>query len=225
MYYRPVAVPVNVFVVQNNNSPAPLVAQGTTAYASNGGYQAAVLPLFDPNAYLREAQALLFASNESQRIASLRADELAKTFVALQAPAVERVVAGQAASAVLNAAGLNPRAPNAESSAYVLSRSTKGVLTVKPLSPERAEQITERARPNIPPQHYTAVQTFCIRCHADPNGKGGVNLNDARSLKTNWFDVTETIIQGKMPPESEKQPNDDERREIITGLQNMINGS
>lgn len=234
----------NVFVVQNAYAP-PLVQQGSSYYQSTGaGYQAQVLPLIDPNRYVEGSLMLQKASVESQAIMYERTLGFVREVSALQAPALERLAAGQAASMVLKASGLDP-AHNAGggSQAVVINRDEYGRVQVVPLSPEQTQRLStniiQRVDTTPPPQNPgtapsgSLVSQFCYSCHGPQlsQPKGGLYLgpdpNTTRVMEQKWFKIT-SALSGKskhpMPPSDSPQPTPEQRGGIIDELQAMIEG-
>lgn len=188
-----VATPTNVYVV-NNSYPQPLVAGGSTAVVSNGGLQSQLLPLFDPDRYLsarielKKADAL-YAAQESAQLHGL-VGQLA----ALQAPAVEKIAAGQAAIAAGQALSLALKATTStapQSSGYVLKPDGAGGMSVQALTEPQLAALTATVStatvttgvipstpgaaptplPQIPqaqpptPGKFPLLQKFCGACH------------------------------------------------------------
>lgn len=182
-----------VFVVQNNY-PQPLVAGGSTAVVSNGGLQSQLLPLFDPDRYLsarielKKADALYAAQDSAQL------HGLVGQLAALQAPAVEKIAAGQAAIAAGQALSLalkatSPSGP--QSSGYVLKPDGAGGMSVQALTEPQLAALTATVStatvttgvipstpgaaptplPQIPqsqpptPGKFPLLQKFCGACH------------------------------------------------------------
>ncbi|MBL9085267.1 MAG: hypothetical protein JNK76_25905 [Planctomycetales bacterium] len=213
VYKQPVAVQpivappvVNTYVINGGQYPAPLVAGGSTAYQSLGSsYQATTLPLFDPQQYLSQSLELQKAVNGTLGLASQQANGLAQRFAELQAPAVERIAAGQAASMVLTAAGLDPKAPTSGPRSFVVHQEGASVR-VEPLTAEQMAKITVRATiestaaggggqaagsqsaetgsaaksPEAAEHKYPMLATFCAKCHGldQAQPKGGIFLGD-----------------------------------------------
>lgn len=234
----------DVFVIQSNY-PAPLVGQGTSAVVSNGGYQSLTLPLFDPSIYFSQSLQLIRAANDTNALQHERTSSLVERVAALQAPAVERLAAGQAASSVLRAAGLDP-AHNMQgnSSAVVINRDAEGRLQVLPLSTEQIQSITSSVSASTSnvtttikttdPQlgeatgKFPMLQTFCAKCHgtdvAQPGG--GFYLGDdpqvVAAMRSRWFEITDDIGSGKMPKAGSPQPSDEQKARLIDELQAII---
>jgi hypothetical protein len=222
-YYKPavvtpvVAVPSqNVYVLQNNY-PAPLVGQGSSALVSNGGYQSLTLPFFDPTAYLSQSLQLVKAGQDAATLAHSQSTTLAQRIVEGQAPAVERLAAGQAASQVLKAAGLDP-AHNASgtSSAVVISRDSNGQVQVLPLQAAEAQAITARLStsttitssigttpaPQPGSEVVGLVAQHCGSCHGQQltAPKGGFFLYDGATLTDSVYLKSKRLMEsGKMP--------------------------
>jgi hypothetical protein len=172
----------DVYVVQNN-FPTPLVAQGNTLYQSTGSYQAALLPFLDPNRYFEQELQLLRAVDQTNSIRSQRASVLIERIVELQAPAVERLAAGQAAQLVLQAAGLDPahNVGGPTQQAVIINRDAAGRLQVLPLNAEQYRRlesstttITEEIGtvdvdrvPDPVAAKYPLLTQHCGGCHKD----------------------------------------------------------
>lgn len=242
-YVAPVvATPtVNTYVI-NSNYPAPLVAGGTSAVVSTGGYQSQVLPLFDPQTYLSSSIELQKAVNGTMSLAFQQGNALAQRSLELQAPAVERLAAGQAASMVLQSAGLEPgKGATAGAQSFVFRRESNGAFHMEPLTTEQVERITLKveagtaaATPtpaNGSPMIYPLIGKYCAKCHgldlATP--KGGVFLGDdpnaAKWARENFFTILQQIRNQKMPPAAAPQPTQDERAGLLSELESIINSS
>lgn len=253
LYVKPVvatvAAPVqsvtqtDVYVVQNN-AATPLVAQGTSAIVSNGGYQSQVLPLFDPNRYVSQRLELQKAVNATGAIENERTNNLVERLVALQAPAVERLAAGQAAQMVLHAAGLSEPNQQAQSSAVVIT-NRNGVIQTMQLAPEQVQALTSSittttskftqsvtttpAAPLAQVQgKYPMLTQFCGKCHgtdvAQP--KGGLYLGDdpnvVKEMRAKWFNVTDAVSSGSMPPATAPQPTQEQKVALLNEMQSII---
>lgn len=229
----------DVYVVQNNY-PSPLVAGGSTAYTSTGvqGYQNATIPLLDPNQYFSQELQLLRAANDANALRSERSAALFQRVAELQAPVAERLAAGQAASMVLQAAGLDPSNKPAalQSSAVVIRRDGAGGVQVQPLTQAQVESLTVRTTQNVttPDAPLPALGKFpmltqhCAKCHGTDLAapKGGFFLGDdenvAKSMKDRFFDIVEAIDSKSMPPADSPQPTDEERAAILNEIQSII---
>lgn len=231
----------NVYVIQNSY-PAPLVGQGTSAVVSNGGYQSLTLPLFDPTAYFSQSLQLIKAANDTNALQHERTSALVQRVAELQAPTVERIAAGQAASQVLKAAGLDP-AHNAsgQASAVVISRNSDGQVQVLPLESGEAAKITARLSTTTtitgvmsspaPPQaaagDYPLFAKFCASCHGTQLAapKGGIflgdDLNVATTMHNRWRNIEKEINSGRMP-KGGPPLTDDEKRGVALELDAMI---
>lgn len=138
----------DVYVVQNNY-PQPLVAQGTSnVVASTASYQQSVLPLLEPNQYFSQELQLIKAATQTGALRTERAMAAFQRVMELQAPAVERLAAGQAAAMVLQAAGLDPAHNKGGSSSAVVVSNIQGKVQVVPLN---AEQIQHLQQQQLPP--------------------------------------------------------------------------
>lgn len=231
---------VNTYVI-NNTYPSPLVAGGSTAVVSNGGYQSQTLPLFDPDRYLsarielKKADAL-YAAQDSQQLNSL-VDRIAT----LQAPAVERLAAAQQVSAAGQAVSLAIKATNTgapQSTGYVIKPDGTGGMQVQPLTATQIEQLTVTTTTTqsvTTPQAATAPATkfpmlsqFCAKCHGTElaTPKGGFFLGDddnvAKSMRDRWFDITRSVSKGSMPPADAPQPTQAERAALLNEIESII---
>ena len=228
----------DVYVIQNSY-PSPLIPQGSSLYQSTGhSYQGAVLPFMDPNRYFEQELQLLRAANETSAIRSERASALVSRIAELQAPAVERLAAGQAAQMVLQAAGLDPaHNTGGTQQAVVISRDAHGQLQVLPLNAAQValamktqikEPIADGAPP--PPVAVGKLTQFCGKCHgidvAQPKAGFylGDDLNVAKGMKAKFFEITQQITARKMPPAKEPQPTNEERAAILDEVQSIILG-
>lgn len=245
-YYRaPYIAPIvknyvtspDVFVVQNNY-PAPLVAQGATQYLSNGGYQAAVLPLLDPNQYFSQEMQLIKAATETQALRTERTASLFQKTMELQSSTVERLAAGQAAQMVLQASGLDPAHNTAGGeNAVVISRNAQGLIQVLPLSGAQAQQLVSSklsrpignaavTRPNN--SATPLLEQFCFKCHgldvAQPKAGFylGADVEVAKKMKDSFYKITRMVANHKMPPADSAQPTDQERAGILNEVEAII---
>jgi len=79
------------------------------------------------------------------------------------------------------------------------------------------EQFTTKVQP--------LLSKYCFGCHGDEKSKGGINIEDYKTLGTAqrnpkfWKNVVHQLREGEMPPEDEKQPNDKERAALIQWLE------
>lgn len=246
-YVAPVVAAVpsvsNVYVLQNNY-PAPLVGQGSSALVSNGGYQSLTLPLYDPTAFLSQSLQMVSAGQDYVKLAHSQALASHQRTLELQAPTVERLAAGQAASQVLRAAGLDPaHNTSGQSSAVVISRNADGQLQVLPLQAAEAQAITARLststtitsaiattpQPQAVGTPASLLAQFCGKCHgldiAAP--KGGFFLGDdaetAKGMKAKFYEIAQAVGTDKtMPPANAPQPTDEQRAAILTESAEII---
>lgn len=244
----------NVYVVQSNY-PQPLVGAGGSPFYSNGpqGFQAGALPLFDVNQFASQQLQLLRAADQTNALQHERMQAFVTRVTELQAPAVERLAAGNAAAMVLTAAGLNPTAPpaNGQSQAVVIDRDEQGLIRIQPMTAEQVQSIRVRvqtqtsgpgatlpaappvAGPSEPPPPPVPVGAgltaqFCGKCHgldlASP--KKGLFLGDdpnvARAMKNRWFEITNSVGNGSMPPSSDPQPTNEQKVAILNELEGFI---
>lgn len=252
VYKQPVAVQpivatpvVNTYVINGGQYPAPLVAGGSTAYQSLGSsYQATTLPLFDPQQYLSQSLELQKAVNGTLGLASQQANGLAQRFAELQAPAVERIAAGQAASMVLSAAGLDPQAVTSGPRSFVVHQEGSSVR-VEPLTAEQMQRITLKATietkgesaeassaaksPGAAEQKYPMLGMFCAQCHGldQAQPKGGIFLGDddntARWMRENFFAITQAVASKQnMPPAGARQPTREERALLMDEVESIV---
>lgn len=247
-YYKapavaPITIPTqtDVFVVQNNY-PQPMVGQGNTYAVSNGGLQAALAPLFDLNQYASQRLQLAEAYRATGAVESERLDSIVARIAAIQAPVAERLAAGQAASQVLTAAGLNPTAQTGGnvSTAVVINRDAYGRVQVVPLTPEQVAQVNAKteqtygkglpgapaiAAPNASPEPAAAngslTAKFCGSCHGANVGqpKAGLRIaGDGASLplvEAKFYRINKVMESGSMPPADSPQPTAEEKAAII----------
>lgn len=249
-YYRPVVTKVirqqdvfieqpDVFVIQNNN-PAPLVAQGDTSFRSGsayGGVQQSVLPFFDPNPYLRQSLALVQAANETASQQFQRTSALADKIAASQSLAVEIQSRGQAAEAILRAAGL-PTVGQSNQSTFgvVITRDLNGNVQVTQLAEDQATQYAEQQytpspqrdnTPSPPNTRSLALTTqFCGKCHAESlaSPKGAFYLgtsNRVVQVMRQSYSEIQSALQGNMPPAGEPQPTADQRQQILAEISSI----
>lgn len=220
----------DVYVIQNN-TPAPLVAQGSTGYVAST-YGNNVIPLFDPNVYFQQELALIRAADETAAVRAQRTSALVERVVALQAPAAERIAAGNAAAKILQAAGLSDTKDFVGGTNSVVIRTTPdGQLVVEPTKtpvpsapgvagPSKAQQKLSGGSP--------LVTKYCAACHGNSlqNPKGGFYIGPgedvARVLRQQWFSVTNRVSVGTMPPQGSPQPTDEERAGILNEIESLI---
>lgn len=223
----PQANNTDVFVVQNNY-PQPLIAQGASQYTA--GYQAAVLPFFDPNAFSASNMELLKQMQGNTAASHTLATSFAERITTLQAPAFQKIATGQAASMVLQAAGFDP-AYNDTSSAVVVTRNKQGQVQVLPLSAAQVQQINQRVETELENPVGTvpmtgALSTHCAKCHgvqlAEP--KGGFYIGDdpgvVAGMRNNFFDITNLVSSGKMPPEASLTT--EQKQAVLNEIQQLI---
>ncbi len=234
---QPIAVPQATYVIQNNY-PQPLVAQGTTSYASTAptGYQAAVLPLFDVNRYLHDQQQLSLALNKTQALGMSQVQKIAERVAEIQAPALEAQSRGQAAAMVLDAAGLR-HAGERSTSAIVIERHG-AETTIRPLTRQEVARLQFGGEPTEPAEgadEHAATPTllgrFCASCHGEDvaQPKAGLYLsydaNYGETLRARLADILYQVDQQKMPPATAEQPTAEEREalksEILTHLYSL----
>jgi mono/diheme cytochrome c family protein len=233
----------NVYVLQNNY-PAPLVGQGTSAVVSNGGYQSLTISQFDPTAFLSQSLQLVKAGQDAATLAHTQAQTTAQRALELQAPTVERLAAGQAASQVLRAAGLDPaHNVSGQSSAVVISRTADGQVQVLPLESSEAARITARLStsttitsaiattpaPQPLGESTGLVGQFCGKCHgldvAAP--KGGLFIGDdadtAKGMRDKFYEISQEVGAKKtMPPADSPQPTDEQRAALLNEIATII---
>ncbi len=76
----------------------------------------------------------------------------------------------------------------------------------------------------MPPKHAEFFKSFCLDCHNADKQKGKVRLDDIpfsiADIPTadRWQKVLNVINSGEMPPEDEKQPDDDEKAAFLAHL-------
>lgn len=230
----------DVFVIQNNNA-ASLIPQGDTiARVGNGGYQAAAVPFFDPTSYFAQEQELIRAAEQTQLLRIQGTQALLQKALEIQAPALELAARGQAASAILSAAGLSQGSQAGSVQGVVITRDAAGQVQVLQLEQSQVQhylQQTERAaapKPQHAAQPVVAdglVKTFCYACHgtnvAAPSG--GLYLGTAPEILQVMRQEKASIIQrvenGTMPPAGSPQPTPQERQGLIQELQSMLGAS
>ena len=88
----------------------------------------------------------------------------------------------------------------------------------------RAGHIADTYRVEI----FPIIETFCFNCHDGEEKSGGVSFEgfaDELSLRTNgehWRKVREALSFGNMPPNSETQPSEEERKRLIRWITEQI---
>ena len=232
----------DVFVVQNN-LPAPITAQGDTLYRSGvaaDGYQASAIPLFDPNAYARQALSLVKAANDTAALQAQRVDAFADRITAAQAASVEALARGEAAERVLTAAGLPQigRGPDAAATGVVITRDAVGQLQVVQLAPSEAARYSVQANSNVSAANgresasaggvaeasqLPTVSRFCGACHGEQLAapRGSLYLGSSpRSVRVirDEFQAIIDRASTDMPPADSPQPTPQERAQIVAEL-------
>lgn len=218
----------DVYVIQNSY-PQPLVAQGTSAVVSNGGYQASVLPLLDPNLYFSQEMQLLKAASDANAIRSERTSRLFERIAEFQAPAVNTLAAGQALQMVIDPQKTTQQLSTSE---VVIRKDAYGRLKLE------VQESTQQVLGNQPTDQsatagkYSYLNTFCAKCHgldlAEPS-KGlylGLDNNVAQNMRDKYFTIKQAINSGKMPPaDFPQQPSVEERQAILNEIDNIIGSS
>lgn len=255
LYTKPVAAvavaPVqavtqtDVYVVQNNGVAAPLVAQGTSAVVSNGGYQQLAAPLVDVERMLSlQAQFTMALKDVTAQNAGNFSNNLLRV-AELQAPAVQRLVNGQTAQMVLQAAGLDDQQSANQTASAVVITNRNGVIETLQIAPEQVQALTTRnttttsqytqsitSTPAAPLAQmqgkYPLVAQFCGKCHGEDvaQPKAGLYLGDdpnvVQAMRAKWFELTDVVGNGSMPPASAPQPTKDQRIALLDELQAII---
>jgi mono/diheme cytochrome c family protein len=108
---------------------------------------------------------------------------------------------------------LLPRVMSARSSLLLASL---GVCAISALAADN--------EPVMPPQHAALFKSYCLDCHNADKQKGKVRLDDLpfsiADIPTaeRWQKVLNVLNSGEMPPEDEKQPQDDEKAAFLESL-------
>jgi mono/diheme cytochrome c family protein len=230
----------DVFVIQNNNA-ASLIPQGDTiARVGNGGYQAAAVPFFDPTSYFAQEQELIRAAEQTQLLRIQGTQALLQKALEIQAPALEVAARGQAASAILSAAGLSQGSQAGSVQGVVITRDAAGQVQVLQLEPAQVQNYLHQASQAAAPKPQPAAQpvvadglvkTFCYACHgtnvAAPSG--GLYLGTTPEILQVMRQEKASIIQrvenGTMPPAGSPQPTPQERQGLIQEIQSMLGES
>jgi len=243
-----VAVPhvkqADVFIVNNVYPGQPLVPQGQSLYSGGQpSYNTGALPFYDPNRHIAGALELQKAMAQTLSQANSETNALSQRFWELQAPTVETVARGNAASQVLRAAGLDPSHNVAGSQqAVVISRDQTGQLQVQQLNTQQVQAITAKveARTTITPPAArepnlagtSLVTQFCGKCHGTDLAapKGGLFIaadgSLGPSLRDEFFSITQRMTKpgaGHMPPEGSPQPTREEAAAILDEIAEIIN--
>ena len=230
----------DVFVIQNNNA-ASLIPQGDTiARVGNGGYQAAAVPFFDPTSYFAQEQELIKAAEQTQLLRIQGTQALLQKALEIQAPALEVAARGQAASAILSAAGLSQGSSAGSVQGVVITRDAAGQVQVLQLEPSQVQNYLHQAsqaaaqKPQPAAQPVVAdglVKTFCYACHgtnvAAPSG--GLYLGTTpeilQVMRQEKASIIKRVENGTMPPAGSPQPTTEERQGLIQELQSMLGAS
>ncbi|TWU23400.1 hypothetical protein Pla52o_29360 [Novipirellula galeiformis] len=78
-------------------------------------------------------------------------------------------------------------------------------------------------------QIHRIVRQYCVRCHNTDESSGNVNLaqyHDIRRIlehRRTWEVALTVIERGEMPPEDERQPSDEQRRNLIEFIRQTLN--
>ena len=224
----------DVFVIQNS-TPTPLVAQGSTGYVANT-YTSNVLPFLDPNVYFQQELALIRAADQTAAARAQRTAALVERVVELQAPAVERAAAGDAAAKILQAAGVaDTRKVVGTTNSVVIKTAPDGRLVVEPVTLPHTPSAPAGVGgldtgPPAPNGVTPLVTKYCAACHGsglqDPKGGFyiGPGKDVARVLREEWFSVTNRVSAGTMPPKGSPQPTAEERAGILNEIEDLILG-
>jgi mono/diheme cytochrome c family protein len=230
----------DVFVIQNNNA-ASLIPQGDTiARVGNGGYQAAAVPFFDPTSYFAQEQELIRAAEQTQLLRIQGTQALLQKALEIQAPALEVAARGQAASAILSAAGLSQGSNAGSVQGVVITRDAAGQVQVLQLEPAQVQNYLHQASQAAAPKPQPAAQpvvadglvkTFCYACHgtnvAAPSG--GLYLGTTpeilQVMRQEKASIIKRVENGTMPPAGSPQPTPQERQGLIQELQSMLGES
>lgn len=225
----------DVFVIQNS-TPTPLVAQGSTGYVANT-YTSSVLPFLDPNVYFQQELALIRAADQTAAARAQRTAALVERVVELQAPAVERAAAGDAAAKILKAAGLVDTGKSLGTmNSVVIKTAPDGRLVVEPVTlphtpkgPASVDGLGLDTAPSTLKGSQAPLATkYCAACHGthlqDPKGGFyiGPGKDITRVLREEWFSVTNRVSAGTMPPQGSPQPTDAERAGILNEIEDLI---
>jgi hypothetical protein len=258
-YYKPAVVaqvvaPVvqqPVYVIQNN-TPYPLVGQGSSAFINDGGFKALTAPIYDPNIFASANIQMVNAAAAYNTLAITKAHESHQQSMAVSAPVVERLAAGEASSKVLREAGkllqfsgLDPaHNTSGGSTGFFIGPGPDGKMQVLPLQSAEIQQLTQRlststtitksitSTPAPEPgstESTSLLGRFCASCHgldvAAP--KGGFYIGDdrdvAKTMRENFFSITQHVaVKKTMPPANQPQPTDEQRAAILDEIQGII---
>jgi hypothetical protein len=207
------------FLLVNNVYPtSSLIGQGNTSYTSS--FQQQLLPFLDPNKYFAQEQLLQGDLDALSARRHERYTALANFTLSSQKEALILSARGQAAEAILTAAGLTTTSKG-HSQAILLQRDAHGRLEVKHLdNQEKVDEGVEREAPN---KNTSLVARFCGDCHGTqlsaPEGDFflGNDPGLLDDLKTFYLDIEERVVDLKnMPPVKAKdQPTEEERKELM----------
>lgn len=225
----------DVFVIQNNN-PAALVPQGDTlARVGVGGYQTAAIPFFDPTSYFSQEQELIKAAEQTQLLRIQSTQQLMQKVLELQAPSLEIAARGQAASAILSAAGLNQSLQTQSVQGVVITRDQNGQVQVLQLDTHQVQQYLQHPHPVLkqpyqptPQQNVSLVATYCYQCHGTQKASpsGGLYLGNTPEILDVMRQEKNSIINrvkdGTMPPAGAPSPSPQERQALLAELQQLL---
>lgn len=227
----------DVFVIQNNN-PATLVPQGDTlARVGVGGYQAAAIPFFDPTSYFSQEQELIKAAEQTQLLRIQSTQQLMQRVLELQAPSLEIAARGQAASAILSAAGLNQSLQTQSVQGVVITRDQSGQVQVLQLDTQQVQQYLQQTpqQPALqqpsqptPQQNASLVATYCYQCHGTQKASpsGGLYLGNTPEIldvmKQEKNSIINRVKDGTMPPAGSPSPSPQERQALLAELQQLL---
>ncbi len=79
------------------------------------------------------------------------------------------------------------------------------------------------AEPSFEKEISPILSSFCTDCHGGKKPEADLRLNGAFTAdQAKWFKVLEAIESGKMPPEDEPQPSEEERKQIADWIRGPL---
>lgn len=190
-------------VYNNPNGVAGLLAQqGSSVY---GYSQAAQAYMVNPSEFLRQSAELSKAAMATASLGITSYNQSGQTQLALQASIAEPLAKGQAASQVLNAAGLSGSSQSqTKSFSLRITQSHDGNWHLEQPEAARAEVQANEHVPPPPPVPTSVISQKCAKCHgvdlSEP--KGALYFDSGHKLEAST--ITKAIRQvrdGKMPPD------------------------
>jgi len=197
----------NVYNSQPNGVAGLLAQQGSSVYSYS---QAAQSYAINPSEFLRQSAELSKAAMATASLGIASYNQSGQTQLALQASIAEPLAKGQAASQVLNAAGLSGNVQQqTQSLALRITRGVDGNWQVQQSETIRAEvQANEHSTPPAPPvapANGSVIAARCGKCHglalAEP--KHSLYLDSGHKIESAVIVAALRMVKAdKMPPDA-----------------------